>query len=119
MDELRYIVSLGFSGADVWRAIVIAFFVAMLIGRRSTPWQLGFVALFFDRLVWPLAGQAIAGANIQTIYASIAAMGDNFLNDAGLYVVRYLGLTIMIALFMTMRKRIHDMGPGKKARAAA
>lgn len=118
MKDLEHIVSLGFSGADIWQAVMIAFFLAMLMGKRGTPWQIGFLALFLDRFVWPISGQAFSGADIQTVYASIAVMGENFLDDIGVYTVRYLGLTIMIALFVAARRRIHQMGPAKKAKPA-
>ncbi|MEE2692917.1 MAG: hypothetical protein VX640_15390 [Pseudomonadota bacterium] len=119
MKDLEYIVSLGFSGADVGQAVVIAFFLAMLMGKKVTAWQIGFIALFIDRVVWPISGQAIAGADIQTIYASIGAMIERFLDDIGVYAVRYIGLTIMIAAFVAARRRIHQMAPAKKAKPAA
>lgn len=118
MKDLEYIVSLGFSGADVAQAVIIAFFVAMLVGRKMTAWQMGFVALVIDRLAWTLIGQAIAGAELQSVYASIGAMFETFLDDVGIYAVRYLGLTIMIALFVAMRRRIHTMTPIKKGKPA-
>lgn len=119
MKDLEYIVSLGFSGADVAQAVVIAFFVAMLIGKRMTVWQMGLVALAVDRIVWTLAGQALAGAEWGSVYASVAAMVETFLDDLGVYAVRYVGLTVMIALFVAMRRRIHAMAPSKKGKPAA
>lgn len=119
MKDLDYIVSLGFSGADVWRAVIIAFFLAMMMGKKATVWQIGFIALFIDRLVWPIAGQAVSGADIQSIYASIGAMFQTFFDDIGIYVVRYIGLTIMIAAFIALRRRIHQMAPSKKGKPAA
>lgn len=118
MKDLEYIVSLGFSGADVWQAIVVAFFVAMLFGKKASAWRLGFAALFIDRMVWPIAGQAIVGADIQTIYASIGAIGETFADNIGVYAVRYIGLTIMIAMFASGRRRIHDVTLAKKPAAA-
>jgi hypothetical protein len=117
MEDLNYIIGLGFSGADIWRAIIIAFFLAML-GKKRSIWFLGFIALMADRLVWPIAGMAIAGADIQSIYASFGAIIETFIDDLGLYVVRYLGLTIIIAAFIATRAKIHTMKPLKKAKPA-
>lgn len=118
MEDLSYIIGLGFSGADVWRALILSFFLAMIFGRKRSIWFVAFVALFADRLVWPIAGMALSGAHIQSIYASIAALGQTFLDDLGLYVVRYLGLTIMVAFFLEFRARVHKMAPSKKGKPA-
>lgn len=120
MEDLNYILGLGFSGADIWRAIIIAFFLAMVAGKKRSIWFIGLIALLADRIVWPIVGMAISGADIQSIYASIGAMTQTFIDDLGLYVVRYLGLTIMIAAFVAGRAHIHAMKPaGKKGKPAA
>ena len=118
MNDLSYILGLGFSGADIWRAVIIAFFVAMLLGGRRNVWVLGFVALMADRLIWPIVGMGLAGSGIHSVYASIAAIGQTFFDDLGLYVVRYFGLTIMVAGFVAGRARIHNRGSGKKSKQA-
>lgn len=119
MNDLNYILGLGFSGADIWRAVIIAFFLAMIAGKKRSVWFMGFIALVADRLIWPIVGMGLAGAGIHSIYASIAALGQTFLDDLGLYVVRYLGLTIMVAVFAAGRARLHGAAPSKKAKPAA
>ena len=116
MNDLSYILGLGFSGADIWRAIIIAFFVAMLLGGRRNVWLLGFFALVADRVIWPIIGMGLAGSDIHSIYASIAAIGQTLFDDLGLYVVRYLGLTIMVAAFVAGRAKLHNRGSGKKSK---
>ncbi len=119
MDDLKDIVSLGFSGADVVRALLISFAIAILIAKKRSAWFLGFVALVIDRLIWPISGMAVAGSDIHSIYASISAMGKTFIDDLGLYVVRYVGLVVMIALFMALRSKLHmRLAPPKKPATA-
>ncbi len=108
MEDLNYIVKLGFSGADVVRAVGIAFFVAMLARRSPSVWFLGAIALVIDRIIWPVLAMGLSGADIHSIYASIGALGETFKDDLGLYVVRYVGLTIMIAAFTAGRSLIHQ-----------
>jgi hypothetical protein len=96
MEDLKDIVSLGFSGADVVRAVLIAFALAILPRKRRSIWALAAVALFIDRVIWPIAGMAIAGSGIHSIYAAIAALGKTLIDDLGVYVVRYFGLATMI-----------------------
>lgn len=119
MEDLKTIISLGFSGADVVRALIIAFTLAILPRKKRSSWFLGAIALLIDRLVWPIAGMGIAGANIHSIYASIGALGKTFIDDLGLYVVRYLGLVVMIAGFMAFRNNLNAKLTPPKAKPAA
>ena len=76
-------------------------FVDAQVFSEILPFLLtGLVALFADRIVWPIVGMALSGSDIQSIYASIGAITQTFVDDLGLYAVRYLGLTIMIAAFI-------------------
>lgn len=119
MEDLKTIVSLGFSGADVVRALIIAFTLAIVPRKKRSAWFLGAIALSVDRLVWPIGGMALAGSDIHSIYASIAALGKTFIDDLGLYVVRYLGLVVMIAFFTAMRANLHTKLAPPKAKPAA
>ncbi|MGE0409423.1 MAG: hypothetical protein AB7P23_09200 [Amphiplicatus sp.] len=119
MEDLSYIVGIGFSGADIARALIIAFFLAMLAGKKRNIWLVGLAALFLDRFVWPIVGMAVSGAGVHSIYASIGALFMTFPADLGLYVVRYVGLTIMIAGFVGIRTWIHTLKPLKKSKPAA
>ncbi|MFZ5617796.1 MAG: hypothetical protein ACOZAA_10815 [Pseudomonadota bacterium] len=119
MEDLKTIISLGFSGADVVRALIIAFALAILPRKKRSSWFLGAIALFVDRLIWPVGGMALAGSDIQSIYASIAALGKTFIDDLGLYVVRYLGLVVLIAIFFAMRANLHTKLSPPKAKPAA
>lgn len=118
MEDLKDIISLGFSGGDVVRAFLITFTIAILVRKKRSSWFLGFIALFIDRLIWPIAGMALAGSDIHSIYASIAALGKTLVDDLGLYVVRYLGLTVMIAFFIFLRSNLHARLTPPKAAAA-
>lgn len=120
MEDLKDIIALGFSGADVAPALIIAFVLAIAPKRRRSAFFLGAIGLVVDRLVWPIGGMAVAGSDIHSIYASIGAMGKTFVDDLGLYVVRYLGLVVMIAAFMAGRNGInHRLAPPKGKPAAA
>lgn len=117
MDDLQYILGIGFSGTDIARAFVLAFFLALVVGAKRSIWLLGLIALVIDRLVWPIAQQAGSGAGIHTIYASIGALGQTFVDDLGLYLVRYLGLVIMIGVFRKFRSQVQGVAAPKKAAA--
>ena len=113
MDDLEYIVGIGFSGADLPRAIILAFIFAMFAKRDTNIWAYAMFALLIDRTVWPIAAMGAAGADIQSIYASIAAIFKTFKNDLGIYIVRYMGLVLLITGFRWVRTGVHRVMPGK------
>jgi len=118
MEDLKDIIALGFSGTDVAQALLLTFTIAILLKKKRSAWHLGAIALVIDRVVFPISGMAMAGADIHSIYASIGAMGKTFVDDLGLYAVRYVGLVILIAFFTAMRSSLHaKLTPPKAAPA--
>ncbi|MEM9170368.1 MAG: hypothetical protein AAGC56_12025 [Pseudomonadota bacterium] len=107
MSDLAYIFQLGFSGADVWRAIIIAFFFAMYTVKGRSTWVMAGLALLVDRVVWPAIAQSLAGADPQTVAGSLGGMAQSVPQDIGVYLVRYLGLAALIVTFKAARKRVH------------
>ncbi len=118
MKDLEYIFSLGFSGTDIWRAVLLSFLLAMFVSKKRPLWMLAFWGLVIDRVIWPIGGQAAAGADIHSIYASIGALFQTFLADLGLYLVRYLGIVAMMGVFVFIRLRIHKPFASKDKAAA-
>lgn len=118
MEDLKNIVTLGFSGADVLPAVIIAFFIAMFVKKDSPVWTIALIALFLDRLVWPVASQALSGAEIHTIYATIGGFFGSFFDNLGVFVVRFFGLVVMIGGFVILRQKIHRLTPPPKKAAA-
>ena len=119
MQDLQYIIGIGFSGTDLARAIGLAFVFAMFAKKDTNMWRYALIALLIDRTVWPIGSMAVSGTEIQAIYASIAALFTTFLDDLGIYIVRYLGLVVMISGFVGMRTGIHKIMPRKGGHAHA
>lgn len=118
MEDLKEIIALGFSGTDVGQALLLTFTIAIILKKRRSAWFLGAIALLIDRLVFPIGSMATAGADIHSIYASIGAMGETFIDDLGLYAVRYVGLVILIAAFTATRSGLQaKLSPPKEAHA--
>lgn len=112
MEDLEYILGIGFSGADMPRAVILAFVFAMFAKRDTNIWIYATFALVIDRLVWPIAAMGASGADLQSIYASIGAVFKTFVDDLGVYIVRYMGLVVMITAFIWLRARVHKLVPG-------
>lgn len=117
MNDLQYIISIGYSGTDLPRAIILAFLFAMFAKKDTNLWKAGLLALLIDRTVWPIAAMGASGADIQSIYASIGAIFKTFFDDLGIYIVRYIGLVLMITGFVWLRMSVHKMIP-RKGKAA-
>lgn len=116
MDDLQYIFSLGFSGSDVVRAVLMSFFIAMIASKKRPIWRLCLWGLVIDQAVWPIAAQATAGAGIHSIYASIGALFTTFLDNVGIYIVRFVGILAMTSLFFAIRSKL-ARSPASKAGA--
>lgn len=119
MEDLNYIVSLGFSGGDLPRAIILSFLFAMAARKEGNIWRLGLYALIIDRAIWPLIAMAATGADIHSIYASIGALFKTFFDDLGIYIVRYAGIVSMIGAFRWARSRMHRPATKKSKPATA
>ena len=117
MEDLQYIVSIGFSGADLPRAIILAFLFAMFAQGNGNIWKVALLALLIDRTVWPIAAMGSSGADIQSIYAALNGMVRTLKDDLGIYIVRYVGLVVMIGGFRWLRAGLHGMQIGKPAAA--
>lgn len=115
MEDLNYIVGIGFSGADLPRAVILSFLFAMFAQGNANIWKAGLLALLIDRTVWPIAAMGASGAELQSIYAAIAGMARSFTDDLGIYIVRYIGLVLMIGGFRQLRASIHNVTPRKAA----
>ena len=112
MEDLQYILGIGFSGSDLPRAIIIAFILAMFARRNANVWIYGFIALFIDRMVWPIAAMASAGAEPAVVLSSFGALFQTLRDDLGIYFVRYIGLVVMMLSFRWLRTSIQRITPG-------
>ena len=85
----------------------------MFVSSKRPIALLATIGFLIDQLVWPLAGQATSGAELQSVFASIGAIFASLLDNLGVYVVRFIGLFLMIAGFAFMRVRLHGVLGGK------
>ena len=74
MNDLNYIIGIGFSGSDLPRAAVLAFLFAMFAHKDTNLWRTALLALLIDRTIWPIAAMSVSGADMATITASITAL---------------------------------------------
>ncbi len=115
MEDLNYIIGIGFSGADLPRAVILAFLFALFAHGNTNICKGGLLALLIDRTVWPIAAMGASGAELQSVYSAIIGMAKSVKDDLGIYIVRYIGLVLMIGGFRWLRASIHSVSPKKAA----
>ncbi|MEZ5893698.1 MAG: hypothetical protein R3C58_11235 [Parvularculaceae bacterium] len=113
MEDLNYIIGIGFSGSDMPRAIILAFLFAMFAAGNTNVWKVALLALLIDRTVWPIAAMGSQGAELDSIYAMLNGLAKNFKDDIGIYIVRYIGLVLMIGGFRWLRASAQGLSPKK------
>jgi hypothetical protein len=89
----------------------------MFVRKGAPIWRIAILALFVDRLVWPVMSQALAGVEIHTIYGTIGGFFTSFIDNLGIFVVRFFGLVLMIGGFVLLRQKLHKLVPPPKKAA--
>ena len=57
----------------------------------------------------------MTGVQTCALSISIAGLAKGFNNDIGIYIVRYIGMVLMIGGFRWLRASIHNLSPKKAA----
>lgn len=111
MEDLNYIIGIGFSGSDMPRAVILAFLFAMFAAGNTNIWKVALLALLIDRTVWPIASMGSQGAHLDSIYAMLNGMVKSFKDDIGIYLVRYIGIVLMVGGFRWLRAAVQGLSP--------
>jgi len=61
---------------------------------------------------------ANSGHDMNAIGGAYIGMINTFMDDLGFYVVRYLGLAVLIGMFRWLRASVHRFGPPRKKATA-
>ena len=117
MEDLQYIIGIGYSASDLPFALGLAFLFAMFLKRDSNVWKFALIALVIDRVLIPIGMMGASGAGLSQVFASLVALFKSFTDDLGVYIVRYIGLVLMISGFSWARAMVHKLMPGKAAHA--
>lgn len=117
LSDLAYIFSIGFSGADLWRAVWLALFCSLFASRKFRPWKVCIIAFAIDR-IWPFYAMSLHGYEWEVISASVLAALRAIPDDIAFLMIRYLGFLGLIYLGFNLRLMLHDNVPeqGRKGR---
>ncbi|WP_370337228.1 hypothetical protein [Parvularcula marina] len=106
MEDLTFVLSVAFSGADLNRALWLALVGSLFCTKNFQPLRMTAIIFLIDR-IWPYAGMALAGYDMPEIAASVAYAVETFPRDATIYLLRFGGLFVLCASGYHLRLLIH------------
>ncbi|MEM1409258.1 MAG: hypothetical protein AAGG79_00760 [Pseudomonadota bacterium] len=113
MEQLLYVLSLGFSGSDAARAAMLLLIGALFVTKRFRPWRMTLLLLFID-VVWPYAALTFQGAGAGTLEAALKSP-MNIHEDAVVgFLVRAAGFYVILRGTFSLRRRLQETFPEKQ-----
>lgn len=117
MEQLLYVLSLGFSGSDAARAVVLVLMGALFVTKRFPPWRMVLLLLLID-LAWPYAGMLRGGSGLREIEFAIRAVFVHWQDALAGFLVRAAGFYIFVRGTFSLRRKLHEAFPEEKKAGA-
>lgn len=106
MEDLIYIISIGFAGSDIVRALWIGLLASLLVSTRLPPWRMSVVAFMIDR-IWPFYAMSLAGHDQEVVLAAVYGTFATAPQDLAYYAIRFLGLAGLVHVGYNLRRFLH------------
>jgi hypothetical protein len=110
MDQLLYVLSLGFSGSDAVRAIILLLVGALFVGKRILPLKMTLILLMID-LVWPYASNALEPGAALSTPSMIQGQAAHWQDGLAAFLVRAAGFYLFIRGSYSLRRKLHENAP--------
>lgn len=110
MDELLYVISLGFSGSDVGRAMLLVLIGALFVTRRFLPWKMTLVVLVIDQ-AWPYLSLLAETGNHALVAQSFRGQMMRWEDNLAPFLVRWAGLYILLRGSFSLRRKLQTAFP--------
>ncbi|MCQ8185900.1 hypothetical protein [Parvularcula maris] len=107
MDQLLYVLSLGFSGSDAVRALILLLVGALFVGKRILPLKMTVILLVID-LVWPYAAAAFEPGGAASAPSMIQGQAMHWQDGLAAFLVRAAGFYIFIRGSYSLRRKLHQ-----------
>lgn len=117
MDELRYLISLGFSGSDMVRAVILLVLGSLFVTRRFPPLRMTIILLLIDQ-AWPIIAAMNEDGGSNAIQASIRWSAENWEDSLAGFMVRAAGFYIFVRGTFSLRRKLHEALPEEKKAGA-
>lgn len=117
MEQLLYVFSLGFSGSDATRAVILVLFGALFVSSRLRPFRMTVILLTIDAM-WPYIMMLRAGAEPGEVFTMISAQFVDWDDALAGFLVRAAGFYIFIRGTFSLRRKLHAALPEEKQAGA-
>ncbi|MEM8986337.1 MAG: hypothetical protein AAGC95_06390 [Pseudomonadota bacterium] len=107
MEDLNYIVGMGFTSADGIRAVIIALIVSQMMQKYAQVWTYTGIAFGFDRML-PFLLMITDGRDLGYVGDRFWDMVMGMPEDLGVLSIRFMGMMIIISLGFAGRSAIHQ-----------
>jgi hypothetical protein len=115
MDEALYLFSLGFSGSDAIRAMILLLLGSLFVTNRFPPWKMTLLLLAVDQL-WPWAVMVQDGFGHRSIEIAIRGAALHWQDAAIGFLVRAAGFYVFVRGTFSLRRKLHNALPDGAAR---
>ncbi|MEO1656425.1 MAG: hypothetical protein AAFR65_01775 [Pseudomonadota bacterium] len=113
MDALLYLLSLGFSGSDLTRALILVLLGSLFVSARFQPWKMTLLILVID-LLWPYYSMLQDGVGMGVVVDTLAGYADHWQDNAVGLAVRWAGFYVFIRGMFSFRRKLHNALPEEK-----
>lgn len=116
MEEARYVLSLGFSGSDLVRAIILIAIGSLFVTSRFKPWKMVLFLFAIDQL-WPYISMLLDGHSFRTLTLTVRANWVDREDQLLGFLVRLGGFYVAIRGIYSARRKLHNALPEEKTAA--
>lgn len=117
MDALLYLFSLGFSGSDALRALVLVLLGSLFVTTRFPPMRMTILLLIVDQ-IWPYAAMLNDGYSHKSVELSIRASAVHWQDAMVGFLVRAAGFYLFIRGTFSLRRKLHNVLPDEEKQKA-
>jgi hypothetical protein len=110
MDQLLYVLSLGFSGSDAVRAIILLLVGALFVGKRILPLKMTVILLIIDQ-AWPYLSLAMEPGAVSSTPSMIQGQAAHWKDGLAAFLIRAAGFYVFIRGSYSLRRKLHDNAP--------
>ncbi|MEE4212169.1 MAG: hypothetical protein V2I43_23230 [Parvularcula sp.] len=117
MDEALYLFSLGFSGSDAVRALVLLLLGSLFVTNRFPPWKMTILLLTIDQL-WPYGVMLHDGLGPRAIELALRGGALHWQDALIGFLIRAGGFYLFVRGTFSLRRKLHNALPEEGNRGA-
>ncbi|NNU17666.1 hypothetical protein HK107_15145 [Parvularcula sp. ZS-1/3] len=110
MEQLLYVFSLGFSGSDATRAIILLLIGALFVTNKFPAWKVTVILLIIDQ-AWPYVQMLREGDGHKGVEIALRGQAMHWQDVLAGFLVRAAGFYVFIRGTFSLRRKLHNAMP--------